>query len=291
MNQKILKIILGRIELFVPLVFTKKQFSILEKYNNKVKLTNAEKKSLYTSIKKKMEALDSFSREQKDREYFINNPRDILPHRLIEAKELIDVYSKDYDKIFISGSFLYSNRFRDIDIFIIRKKGYKEKYDGNRHIIFLTENKLANPVFQSASVISVANFAIPRKIRKKKPSLSELMTLYHEAVIEHIQKEKKPESKRRLIFDYDLFCKNKLLNPKELKKRMEKTKLYDMDKMIKELCKTLFSKTYLYVEAHTYIKTLKESIENIRPNTHLIRFKNTYEEMIYGRKRGKTEAV
>ena len=291
MYQKILKIILKRRELFVPLVFTKKQFNILEKYNNKVRLTNAEKKSLYTSIKKKMGALDSFSREQKDKEYLINNPDDILPSRLIEAKELIDVYSKDYDKVFISGSFLYSNRFKDIDIFIIRKKGYKEKFEGNRHIIFLSENKLANPVFQSASLISVANFAIPLKIRGKKPLLSELMTLYHEAVIEHIQKERKPESKRRLVFDYNLFCKNNILDPKELKERIEKTKLDDMDEMIKELCKTLFSKTYLYVEAHTYIKTLKDSIENIMPNTHLIRFKNTYEEMIYGRQRSKTKVA
>lgn len=291
MNKNILKIIIQRKDLFVPLIFTKKQFDILKKYNANTKLLNAEKKSLYTSIKKKMEALNLFSREEKKGEYFINNPNKILPNRLIEAKKLISIYSKDYEKVFISGSFLFSRTYHDIDIFIIRKRGYKEEWDGNKHIIFITENKLTDSVFQSTSLISVSNFIIPQKIKRKKPQLSELMTLYHEAVIEHIQKETKLESIRRLIFDYNLFCHNRLLNPKELKNKTSKIRLDEIDIIIKELCKTLFSKTYLYVEVHTYIKTLKESIKNIKPNMHLIRFKDTYEELIYGQQRSKTEAA
>lgn len=291
MDKKTLKIALGKKELFVPLIFTKKQFNILRKYDKHFSLSNAEKKSLYTSITRKMEALGSFSSEQKNREYYINSPGEIIAARLAEAKKLIDSYSKKHCMAFIAGSFLFSKEFNDIDIFIIRKKGYKEKWDGNKHIIFLSESRLANPVFQSALLISLSNFMIPKQIKKKKPSLSELMTTYHEAVIEHARKEKKPESMRRLIFDYSLFCKNKLLNGKELKEMPEKIKLSELDMLIKELCKKLFSKTYLYVEVHTYIKTLKESIKNIKPNSHLIRFRDTYEEMIYGRQRSKTEAA
>jgi len=289
MNKNILKIMLGKKELFVPLLFTEKQFNVLRKYNNNLKLLNAEKKALYTSIRKKMEALNSFSREQKDREYYINSPNEIMPARLTEAKKIIDAYSKKYDKVFIAGSFLFSKEFNDIDIFVVRKRGYKEKWDGNKHIIFLSEKRLADPVFQSALLISISDFIIPKKIRKKKPSLSELMGLYHEAVIEYMRKEEKPESIRRLIFDYNLFCKNRLVDGRELKEASDKIKIDDLGMIIKELCKRLFSKTYLYVEVHTYIKTLKESIKNIKPNTHLIRFKNTYEEMIYGRQRSKAE--
>src|SRR3989338_4489949 len=291
MNKNILKIMLGKKELFVPLLFTEKQFNVLRKYNNNLKLLNAEKKALYTSIIKKMEALNSFSREQKDREYYINSPNEIMPARLTEAKKIIDAYSKKYDKVFIAGSFLFSKEFNDIDIFVVRKRGYKEKWDGNKHIIFLSEKRLADPVFQSALLISISDFIIPKKIRKKKPSLSELMGLYHEAVIEYMRKEEKPESIRRLIFDYNLFCKNRLVDGRELKEASDKIKIDDLGMIIKELCKRLFSKTYLYVEVHTYIKTLKESIKNIKPNTHLIRFKNTYEEMIYGRQRSKAEAA
>ncbi len=290
MNKNILKIVLRKKELFTPLIFTEKQLNVLRKYNNHIKLSNAEKKSLYTSIKKKIEALDSFSMEQRDKEYFINNATEIIPARLSEAKKLIDSYSKKYRKVFIAGSFLFSKEFNDIDIFIIREKGYKEKWDNNRHMIFLSEKKLANPVFQSASLISASSFIMLREIEKKKLSLSELMTTYHEAVIEYMGK-KKPESIRNLIFDYNLFCKNRLLNGKELKEISEKIKLDDLDISIRELCKKLFSTTYLYVEVHTYIKTLEESIKNIKPNEHLIRFRNTYEEMIYGRQRSKAKAA
>ncbi len=288
MNADILKIILRRKKLFVPLIFTKKQFNVLRKHSIKTKLSNAEKKALYTSIRKKMEALSLFSREQKDIEYYINSSDEIIPVRLTEAKKLIDGYSKKHDKVAITGSFLFSKEFNDIDIFIIKKKGYKEKCGENKHLIFLSEKRLTDIVFQSALLISMSNFIIPKKIKKKKPSLSELMTTYHEAVIEHIRKEKKPESIRRLIFNYNLFCENRLINGKELKKISEEIKLNDLDLLIKELCKELFSETYLYVEVHNYIKTLKESIENIKPNNHLIRFRNVYEEMIYGRQRSKT---
>ncbi|MBU1005188.1 MAG: hypothetical protein KJ561_05145 [Nanoarchaeota archaeon] len=291
MNKNILNIVLKRKELFVPLVFTDKQFNVLGKYNKKEKLSNAEKKALYTSIKKKIKALDSFFIEQKDREYFINGPAEIIPSRLIEAKKIIDKYSRKYDRLFVSGSFLFSKEFNDTDLFIIREKGYKEEWDGNTHMIFLSEKRLAAPVFQSASLISVANFMLPNKINKKKPSLSELMGLYHEAIIENMKEEKKPESIRNLIFEHALFCSNKLLNGKELKEMSEKIKLDELDRLIKELCEKLFSETYLYVEVHDYIKTLNESIKNIKPNEHLIRFRNTYEEMIYGRQRSKAKAV
>ncbi|MDO8740906.1 MAG: hypothetical protein Q7J54_05035 [Candidatus Woesearchaeota archaeon] len=289
MNEKILKIVAEKEELFVPLIFTEKQFSVLKKYSNRLRLSNAEKKSLYTSVKKKMEALDSLSREQKDREYWVSGSSEIIPARLAEAKKLIDGYSKKHDKVFIAGSFLFSKEFNDIDVFIIAKKGYKEKWDENKHVIFLSEKRLTNPVFQSASLISASNFMIPNNAKKKKPSLSRLMGTYHEAVIEHMRKEKKPESVRRLVFDYNLFCRNRLLNGRELKEISSKIKLEHLDMLMKELCKNIFSETYLYVEVHTYIKTLEESIKNIKPNSHLVRFKNAYEEMIYGRQKSKAE--
>ena len=57
----------------------------------------------------------------------------MIPQRLEKAKEIIKEYSKEYDKVFVSGSFLFSREFNDIDVFIIREKGYKEGWDGKRH--------------------------------------------------------------------------------------------------------------------------------------------------------------
>lgn len=289
MNKNLSKIIVSREALFVPWVFTKKQFDTIAKYSASHPLSNAEKKSLYTSVRKKMLALESFVRQQKDCEYWINGSLDVMPDRLPEAKSLLDSYSKEYDRVFISGSFLFSKKYNDIDIFVVWKRGYMEKWDKNKHIIFLTEKRLAQPVFQSTSLISISNFRIPGRIEKKRMSLSKLTTTYHEAVIEKMRGETKPEQLRSLIFDHNLFCRNRLLTAKELQEASAGTELADLDVMIKELCGKLFSRSYLYVEMHTYIATLEQSIKKVRPNAHLIRFKNTYEEMIYGRQRGKAE--
>lgn len=288
MDKNLLSYVLVKEELFVPLLFTIKQINILKKYDKQIKLSNAERKALYTSIKKKMEALNSIWVEQKDIEFYINNPDSIISERLKEAYAIVEEYSKKYDKVFISGSFLFSKKYNDIDIFITQTRGYKEEWQGNKHIIFLPQRKLFEPLFQSASLISVSNFAIPREIKKKRPVLSEVMGLYHEAVIEYIKKDKKPEAMRRLVFEYTLFCHNKILNGKELNNLLENVDVSSLNKIIKEFCKKLFSKSYLYVELHTYINTLNESIKNIKLNKHLIIFRNTYEDLLYGTQRSKT---
>ena len=289
MNRKILEIILERKEKFIPLIFTKKQILAIKRYNDHQKLSNAQKKALYTSIKKKIDAISLFARDNENKEYIINGSAEILPERLEEAKKILDNYSRDYERVFIGGSFLFSKSYNDIDIFVIKERGYKEMWEGNGHIIYSSLNRLTSPVFQSASAISISNFLIPNKIKKKRPILSELMSTYHEAVIEHLSKEKKPESIRRLVFSYCLFCKDKLPNPAEIKMLSETITLGEIDDFIKELCKKLYSQSYLYVDIHAYIKTLEESIKNIHPNEHLIRFKRTYEELIYGSQRNKAE--
>lgn len=291
MNQDLLNIVLQQKELFVPLIFTEKQFLVLQKQSSKLPLSGAEKKSLYTSVKKKMDSLGAIARGQRNREYWINGSREIIPGRLEQAKKLIDAYAKKYDRVFISGSFLFSKKFNDIDIFVVRERGYREVWEKGGHLIFLAAKRLSRPVFQSAAQISVSNFIIPGKIIKAKPSLPELMATYHEAVIECMKKEKKPESIRRLVFDFNLFCRDILLNGKELNLASNSSKPGDLGKFMQELCKTFFSMKYLYVELHNYIKTLNESIRKITPNAHLMRFRDTYEEIIYGRQRSKAEAA
>ncbi len=288
MEEILLKTILKKEKLFVPLIFTQKQMNILRKYDTQIQLSNAEKKALYTSIKRKMDACHSICLEQKEVAWCIYGAEAILPERLQEAKAILMKYTQKYEKVFISGSFLFSKKYHDLDIFIIRKRGYKEEVEGIRHIIFLPERRLSDPIFQSAALISVSNFMIPFAIKKKKPKLSEVMSMYHESVIEYMKKESKPEATRRLLFEYHLFCNNKLLNGKELKFLSTTISIDEINQIIKLFCKKIFSKSYLYVNLHQYIKTLNVSIQNISLNNHLIMFRNTYEELIYGKQRSKT---
>ena len=289
MDTKILNSIIENKQLFVPLIFTEKQLNVIIKYKDNSKLSSAEKKALYTSITKKMKALELIKFE-KENEYYINGISDIMPKRLNEAKEIINNYSKKYEKVIVSGSFLFSENYNDIDIFILRKKGYKEEHRDKHHLIYLTEKRLQKQVIQSATMISISNFLISNKRIINRPTLSEVMSTYHEAVIEKMNKEKKPEMLRSMLFDYYLFCKKIFLNGKEMGILSKEVTLHDLDSYVKELCKALFSEQYLYVQIHEYIATLKDTIKTEKPNEHLIRFVDTYEELIYGKRRSKAEA-
>ncbi|MBT3463953.1 hypothetical protein HOD20_03585 [archaeon] len=280
MYNKLLIQITNNKDLFSPLIFTPKQISIILKIQNQNTLSNAEKKSYYSSIKKKLLAINLLIKNQNSNEYFIAGNKHIIKERIKEAQKIINEFSHKYGKIFVSGSFLFSKKYNDIDLFIIRKKGHKEEYKGNLHIIYLSEKQLKKPIFQSASLISISTFPIINKLDYKRPKLNEIMSLYHESIIEIMKNEKKSESLRNLIFNYNLFVKNKLLNAIKLNTEISNINLKKIDIITKKLLQKLFSKSYLYVDIHDYIKTLNNSIESIKPNIHLIRYKNTYEELI-----------
>ena len=290
MNQKLLRIVLDHEKEFVPLIFTKKQINVLRKKSEGKNLSNAEKKSLYTSIKKKMENLEIIRNSEKETKLYITGFEQILDVRVNQAEKILSEYKSKYGKVFIAGSFLFSKNYNDIDIFIIKEKGYKEKWEGKRHLIFISEKRLLNPIFQSAAKISISTFPIPSKLTKKKPKLSEVMGTYHEAVIECINKEKKPEMTRQLIFDYYLFCRNEIPDSKKLQELVKNSSMELIDTCIKELCLKLFSKSYLYVGIHWYIQTLEEDIKSTKRNKNLVQYKKTYEELLYGRQRDK-EAI
>ena len=289
MNENLLKIVLEHEKDFEPLIFTKKQLKVMKKRKAGRQLSNAEKKALYTSIKRKMEAL-SILKEGEGRKLYIVGHENIIESRLEEAEKLVREYGVKYGKVFISGSFLFSKDYNDIDIFIVREKGYKEKWEGNHHLVFISEKRLGKSIFQSAAKISIATFPIPGKLVKKRPKLSEIMSTYHEAVIECMNREKKPEMTRHLIFDYHLFCKNTILDPKMLQELIKSASLDNLATYIKELFVNLFSKSYLYVGIHWYVQTLEEDIKSTKHNKNLIEYKKTYEELLYGRQRDK-EAI
>lgn len=276
MNKKLLKKIINNKELFTPTIFTHNQINIIKKYISSIKLNNSEKKSLYTSINKKIKALNLIYENNEN--YYIRGD----PIRIKEAKKIISNFKGE--KVFIAGSFLFSKKYNDIDIFILRKKGYKEIYKDNLHIIYLTEKKLSEALFQSIAKISVSNFNNVRKYNSKTPFLHEIMSLYHEAYIELKNKDNKKESLRDIIFNYNLFVKKKLIDALELKKNIS---INELDIMFKQLCSFLYSQKYLYVELNDYKKNLEKAIKSEKNTKHLIHFKKNYEDLIYGKSKAK----
>lgn len=276
MNKKLLKIVISNKDLFSPNIFTSNQINIIKKYISSIKLNNSEKKSLYTSINKKLKALNLLY-ENEENLYIRGNPL-----RIEEAKEIIKSFKGE--KVFIAGSFLFSKNYNDIDIFILRKKGYKEVIKDKFHIVYLTEKKLSEAFFQSTAMISISNFNTVRKYNYKIPFLHEIMSLYHESYIQIKNKDIKKEAVREIIFKYNLFVNKRLLDPLDLKKEIS---IKELDLMFKELCKNLFSKKYLYVEFMDYKKSLDKAIQSEKNTDHLIHFKKNYEDLIYGRSKAK----
>lgn len=287
MNEDLLKIILNNKGRFVPLLFTKKQVYVLKKHLGKERLSNAEKKALYTSITKKMQALELLYFENQD--IFVNGAQYMLPGRLDAAKQIIEEFAGK--KTIIAGSFLFSREYNDIDIYIVAKRGYKEVNDGKRHLIYLTEKKLSDAVFQSSALISVSNFCCAKKATFKKMPLHKVMSVYHEAIIEVEQNDRKKEAVRSLIFLYSLLCEKSLPNPCELRAVAVAATTARLNIVYKTILNKFYSKKYLYVELHSYIKSLDAAIKSTPNNSHLIMYRELYKELLYGRARAKKEAM
>ena len=276
MNKILLKKIVCEKDLFVPSIFTVKQFEAIKKYLIKSNMSNSEKKSLYTSIAKKVKALEFLYDEKKD--FFIRG--NIISSRIDEAKNIISSFKNE--KVFVGGSFLFSVIYNDIDIFIIINKGYKEEFKDNLHIIYLTEKKLSDAIFQSVAKISVSNFNNLRSVNLKKPFLYELMSLYHESYIQIKERDKKRDAVRDLVFFHEYFVNKNLISPEKLKKIVFKVKMAEIDKYFIDICNCLFSKKYLYVEILNYLKSLSNAIKSEGNVSHLIHYKNVYEGLIHG---------
>jgi len=275
MDKYLLKTVLERKEDVVHLLFTSNQLSIIQKYLDKQELTNSEKKSLYTSIKKKTEAIKKLSLK-KNNDFFIRG--NLIPERVEQAKNIIKQFPGE--KVFLAGSFLFSKNYDDIDIYILKERGYKELHKGNKHIIYLTKKRLKQAIFQSTILNSVSNYDNYLEYNFKKLLLNELMSLYHEAIIEFLEKQSKKESLRNLIFNYYL-SKNKLIDAIKLKQLIKNSSLEKIDFYFSETCKKFYSKKYLYVRFLEYANTLRKTLKNLNNKVHIQHYLKLYERIIH----------
>lgn len=288
MNKKILNNILKEKQLFVPAIFTKKQIETIEMYLSAKKLSNSQKYSLYTSIKRKLTAIETLCNKESQRIYIYGEQK-IVSGRVEKAQQLIEKFSA-YNKVFVAGSYLFSKHHNDIDIFVIQERGHSEAHEGLFHIVKIAEKKLQDPVFHSAAKIAVSNFPIRKGLVLKPLKIRDLMSAYHEAVIEMMDNQAR-ELTRFIVFNFFLRVKDTLLDGKELKEITGSLKLEQLEQITKELMVRLFSRTYLYVTLHDYVKEVEKAIETEKSIEHLKRYKSFYEELIHGSRSGKAETA
>ncbi|MBR9690207.1 hypothetical protein GOV08_00830 [Candidatus Woesearchaeota archaeon] len=275
MNQKICKLVVENREKFIPNLFTFKQIDILNRYLLKTKLTNTEKTYLYSSIKRKIAALETLRHE-----FYINGINNMLKERVKEAKSILKKLNKE--KAFISGSFLFSKEYNDVDIYIISKKR-KQYHVEKNHFIFITKEDLKKPIFQSAAKYSVSNFFIDlEKPIIKRPGYNDLIMTYEIAINEIIDNDDQ-KALRDLIFEYNLQINRHVMDSyllmkefNRIKRLKSKEKIKFVNETARELLINLYSKKYLYNELGPFLKRIKNAIEEYQKNENL----EIYHEML-----------
>ena len=277
MNQNILNKIVENRAKFVPHIFTNRQIEIVEKYVNNLKLTKTEQSYLYSIIKRKIDALSLLKEE------FYINGRMTFPDRIEKAKEILIKINK---KSFISGSFLYSKNYNDIDLYIISNKR-KEYHKENIHYIFITEEDLRKPIFYSASKYCISNFFINLENPIiKRPSMNDVILAY-EMAINEILDDDDQKMIRDIVFEYYKNVKREILDSLSLNekfneiKNMKKIKKIEViNSLVKELLLNIYSKKYLYNELGPFIKRIMKGIKDYpKANENLIVYESLLSEV------------
>lgn len=285
MNKYLLKSLVKNKDSFVPYIISKRQFEVIKKRLSDKKLTRTEQNYLYGAIKRKLHALSLI--ESGDKIYYFNS-HNMLSERKKKANEIL---LNEKSKAFISGSFLFSKKYNDIDVFLISGK-YKEEHREKFHYIHIKEKDLNKPAFQSAARCCVSNFDIKLpKLRKRKLSLDKILGIFQETVIDLLENGESKELKR-IIAAFFLYNKSRMLDSYELNNEFKKlterkNKIQTVSKMISETLKKNFNNLYLSKKLKAYAEILREDIKNISPNDHLKIYLSAYSRIINECKKAK----
>lgn len=264
MNKNICKKVVENKQVFVPCIFTEKQVQIINKYTQNTPLTATEKVSLYSAIKKKIDALNALQ------EQWHVKGKNMLPERVKEAKKILQDLKKE--KAFISGSFLHAKHYNDIDIFIVGTKR-KQWREGKKNFICITENDLQIPLFYSCLEYCVANWIIEEiKPIIKRPSFDEILLTY-QLVMKEIDENEDEKTIRSLLFMYKI-CKERTIPDSQeiyiefqaIRKMKKNEKIVAINKMTKDLLLSLFSLRYTEGSLRPILNNMKKDIRQYKNN-------------------------
>ena len=168
-------------EYIVPALFTKHQFDLIEKKNSNKKLTNSEKNEFSRAISKKMNAINKIM-EKETGNAFIYAKDKIKKQRLNMAIAYLKRFSRKFKNkhIIISGSFLYKDRYKDIDIFIVSKYEKEDYKEGKFHINYLVESVYYSLFFASLNKLCISNRKLEYYDIKENINIDTLISLYQE---------------------------------------------------------------------------------------------------------------
>ncbi len=198
----------------VPAIFSENYYKIL-KARLKGKKLNANEMYYYSHfIKKKLEGMIGLF----ELDETVNGKEYIRKERISKAIKLLKKYSRKHKnlKIFISGSFLYSEKYNDIDIFIISKYDKEDYREANIHVNYLPVNIEKTLFFHSIYAVSISNFKTNAAIEEDF-GISDILHLYEVTVLLMMQKNNYIQELRDLILRLEYLSNKVILNSMQLK--------------------------------------------------------------------------
>ena len=259
-------------ELIQAKVFTPKQVAVVNKKLLGQKLTLTERTYYYKFIRPKIMAI------LPSEEVYVNGS--ILPERIQPAKRILEKIQRKHrrQKILISGSYLFSKKYHDIDVFILSKYDKADYQQGKIHVSFLWESALQSLFFSSIAKMSISNF----KIEEKLPSLllKTVLATYELLINEILNKEDFSSTLRTFLLQIEYFSKELILDPQQLSKMAAKIftiprlSRYLVDGLVIACSKKDF--VQLHREIDDYLK-LKEEYKN---SSNISIYVQTYQEVL-----------
>ena len=218
----------------------------------------------------------------------IYNPQNetILKERIQQAEILLSQIPAKH--CFIAGSFLYKDKYKDIDIFLISRS--KKKISVNHpkaKITIIDFNDLYSLFYHSLSKSCIAKNILPQK--PLKITLADYWSIINEAVPTLLnQKITYHKSVRSLILYTEYFLHNEVLDSFGLSEKLKKFKSYqgvleytteNSRKVFKKYGKISYIRRFFYIncgyyrklsgfKAQNYLYTLSHEIINGQPDSN-----------------------
>ncbi len=204
----------------------------------------------------------------------IYTPHDFLPERIKAAQEILESLPVKY--AFITGSFLYSKKYNDIDVFILSRT--KKHLPKNLKITFLDFNDLSSLLYHSLSKSCVAKSILPTK--PLKVTLSDYWQVLNET-IPTILNTKEKKDLRNLFLYSEYFRSSEILDSYQLQQKIvqEEKKLWSY---LQEVIPANFQKSASSSYLKRFFYTQAGYYKNVEYPAQKFLYQLTHQILAYG---------
>ncbi|MBI5797624.1 hypothetical protein HZA98_01830 [Candidatus Woesearchaeota archaeon] len=202
---------------------------------------------------------------------FVYNPHHekILIERLNKAEEILLHFPAKY--CFITGSFLYKKKYKDIDVFILSRSKKKYKYDKIIKITVLDFNQLYSLLYHSLSKACIAKNILPQK--DVKVTLANYWSVINDSIPALLNEKKNfTKSIRSLVLYTEYFKTGEVLDSFQLSEKCNSFKSTkevlkyiqeESPKAIQKNASFAYIKRFFYTQAGVYKEVKEYKAQNI----------------------------